>query len=137
MDDDELDAALDARERLTRPDGWAVSSIDAESLGDDDPAPTLMLDPDGTVTGSTGVNRFRGTYELSDAALEIDSLVSTRIAGSPAATEVEHHFLEVLAEPLVVRWDHATLVLESDAGQLRLEPAPDEISDHFTDDELG
>jgi heat shock protein HslJ len=110
---------------LTRADGWQVVSIDAELVGD--PAPTLSLDPDGTLTGSTGVNRIRGPYELADTTLEVGLLISTRMAGSTEAMEAEHRFLAVLAEPLEVRWDAGTLVLESDAGQLRLEPAEGEI----------
>jgi heat shock protein HslJ len=129
MDDDDFDDGLAAsRERLTRADGWQVSSIDSEVLDAEEPAPTLILDPDGTVTGSTGVNRIRGAYEMAESILEIGPLASTRMAGSSDAMEVEHHFLAVLSEPLAVRWDHATLVLESDEGQLRLEPGSDEIS---------
>jgi heat shock protein HslJ len=138
MDDDDFDDEPDtSRELLTRADGWQVSSIDSEVLDTDESAPTLILDPDGTVTGSTGVNRIRGTYELAESILEIGPLASTRVAGSGEAMEVEHHFLAVLAEPLAVRWDHATLVLESDEGQLRLEPGSDEISgaEHFADPE--
>ncbi len=111
---------------LTRPDGWQVASIDAADVAD--PAPTLVLDPGGTVSGSSGVNRFRGTYELAESMLEIGPLVTTRLAGTPEAMEVEHLFLTVLAEPLAVRWDYATLVLESDNGQLRLEPASGELA---------
>jgi heat shock protein HslJ len=120
---DELDH--DDDQALTRADGWQVVSIDAELVGD--PPPTLALDPDGTVTGSTGVNRIRGPYELADGTLEVGPLVSTRMAGSTEAMEVEHRFLAVLAEATEVRWDGGTLVLESDAGQLRLEPAEGEI----------
>jgi heat shock protein HslJ len=115
---------------LTRPDGWQVDSIDdvgVSGVGVAGAAPTLVLDPDGTVSGSTGVNRFRGTYELAESLLEIGPLVTTRMAGSPEAMEVERHFLSVLGEPLAVRWDYSTLVLESDAGHLRLEQASDEL----------
>jgi heat shock protein HslJ len=128
-DDDEA-ATLEA---LTRPDGWQVASIDADDL--DEPFPALVLDADGTVTGSTGVNRIRGTYEFVGGMLEIGSLATTRMAGDTDAMEREHHFLAVLAEPLAVRWDDGTLVLESDAGQLRLEPGPDEITGHDPFDE--
>src|SRR5450631_2426735 len=129
MNDDEREPG----QGLTRPDGWQVASIDdvfvrevgglASAAGGGGAAPTLVLDPDGTVSGSTGVNRFRGTYELAEALLEIGPLVTTRMAGSPEAMEVEQHFLSVLGEPLAVRWDYSTLVLESDAGHLRLEQA--------------
>jgi heat shock protein HslJ len=121
MDDDELDP----EQALTRPDGWQVSGLDADDVGES--APTLVLDPGGTVSGSTGVNRFRGTYELTEGFLELGPLVTTRVTGTPEAMEVEAHFLAVLAEPLAVRWDYATLVLESDTGQLRLERASGEL----------
>jgi heat shock protein HslJ len=124
MDDDELDP----EQALTRPDGWQVSSLDAGEVGDvGESAPTLVLDPGGTVSGSTGVNRFRGTYELAEGFLELGPLVTTRMTGTPEAMEVERLFLAVLAEPLAVRWDYATLVLESDTGQLRLEHASGEL----------
>jgi len=124
MDEDEREPG----QGLTRPDGWQVASIDDGGVGGAaGAAPTLVLDPDGTVSGSTGVNRFRGTYELAESLLEIGPLVTTRMAGSPEAMEVEQLFLSVLGEPLAVRWDYSTLVLESDAGHLRLEPASGEL----------
>ena len=128
------DQALDPEHALTRPDGWQVTSIDATAVAGT--APTLVLDPGGTVSGSTGVNRFRGTYELAEDLLEIGPLVTTRTSGEAAAMDVEAHFLAVLAEPLAVRWDYATLVLESDTGQLRLEPADDDLGfdDRVEDD---
>ena len=119
------DESLDPEQALTRPDGWQVAGIDATVVGE--PAPTLVLDPGGTVSGSTGLNRFRGTYELAEDLLEIGPLATTRTTGSAEAVELQTHFLAVLAEPLAVRWDYATLVLESDIGQLRLEPAEDEL----------
>jgi len=110
---------------LTRPDGWQVVSIDDTPVAE--PAPTVALDPDGAVSGTTGVNRYRGTYELAESLLEIGPLMTTRMAGPPEAMDVETHFLAILGEPVAVRWDYSTLVLESDAGHLRLEPASDEL----------
>ena len=123
QDEDELDTGPAAA--LTRPDGWQVVSIDDASVTE--PAPTVALDPDGTVSGTTGVNRYRGTYELAESLLEIGPLMTTRMAGPPDAMDVETHFLAILGEPVAVRWDYSTLVLESDAGHLRLEPASDEL----------
>ena len=127
MDEDE-DGDEDGRGpglTLTRPDGWQVVSIDDAAIAE--PAPTLALDPGGTVSGTTGVNRYRGTYELAESLLELGPLITTRMAGPPDAMDVEGHFLAILGEPLAVRWDYSTLVLESDAGHLRLEPASDEL----------
>jgi putative lipoprotein len=66
---------------------------------------------DGTVSGSTGCNRFSGPYTLEGEALEIGPLASTRMYCPPPADQVERAYLDVLGRVAAWRFDDAELVL--------------------------
>lgn len=99
---------------------WQVVRIGAT------PVQRVELDfaADGTVSGSTGVNRLHGGYEVRDGALVVGRLITTRMAGPPAAMAAETHLLAVLAEPLRMVGTGAGVRLVADADSLVLEPAP-------------
>ncbi|MGN8245694.1 YbaY family lipoprotein [Cellulomonas soli] len=89
---------------------WRFVSID-----DLDPVtavhgrPWLTFDGDGQVYGCSGVNRVRGTWTLEEPSeggsprLLIGPMVSTLMAGPPAATACELAVQQLLAVPLAVR----------------------------------
>jgi heat shock protein HslJ len=61
-------------------------------------APRLRLAADGSLSGTTGCNRFVGRYELAGTALTIGPLATTRMACDEPATRQEHALLRVLAD---------------------------------------
>ena len=70
----------------------------------------------GRVSGTGGINRLMGDYELSDTHLSLGPLATTKMAGLPAAMESEQAFLALLAR--VAGWsiDQGQLVLGDDGG---------------------
>jgi heat shock protein HslJ len=57
--------------------------------------PTLVFGDDGTVSGFSGCNTFRGTYTPDG---HIGSLVSTKIGCPPPASTVEFDYLKALSD---------------------------------------
>ncbi len=99
---------------------WVVQSTIASdaittSVALERAAATLLLDPDGTVTGSTGCNNFNGPATVSESdtgnTIEFGPLATTRRACEPDLAEVEHAVLGVLS---------GTVDATVDADQLRL-----------------
>ena len=66
---------------------WRVEDLDGRGVLDR-PSLTVAF-ADGRVSASGGCNRLSGTYEQSGARIRIGSLVSTRMACSPALMEQE------------------------------------------------
>ncbi len=98
---------------------WQVVRIGAA------PVQRVELDfaADGTVSGSTGVNRLHGGYEVRDGTLLVGPLVTTLMAGPPAAMAAEARLLAVLAGPLRVVGADAGVWLVAEPDALVLEPA--------------
>lgn len=68
-------------------------------------------------TGSAGVNRSRGTYEVpEDGAVRFSPLLSTRMAGAPAAAAQESSFLAAPAAVTRDALNGATLLLQDEDG---------------------
>ncbi len=57
---------------------------------------TLEFGEDGTVSGSGGVNRYNGPYEVDGAGITIGPVASTKMAGEPELMEQESAYLEAL-----------------------------------------
>ena len=72
---------------------------------------TVTFGADGTVTGTTGCNRFVGQYTLDGDELALAPLASTRMMCEPALMEQEMAFLAALS------WVAAADVVD---GRLRL-----------------
>lgn len=79
---------------------WVVEELAGAAVAA--PMPQLSFGDDGRVTGSTGVNRLMGRYELADGTLVVRDAVTTRMAGPPEAMEQEQRLLAVLSEPRTV-----------------------------------
>lgn len=73
---------------------WVVESI--AGVPTLEPRPMISLGPDDELTGSTGVNRIKGSYEANDEAIRISAGGMTRMAGAPGAMEQERRFLAAL-----------------------------------------
>jgi len=57
---------------------------------------TLEFGTDGQVSGSGGVNRYNGAYEVDGASISVGPLASTKMAGEPELMEQEAAFLKAL-----------------------------------------
>ena len=93
---------------------WVLESLGGVSdLTPADPGVTSTLTlEDGAVTGSGGVNTFRGTYESpADGELSFSPLASTRMAGPAPAMAQEAAFLAALEATARFELDGDRLVL--------------------------
>lgn len=102
------------------------------ALGDDAPdaEATLTFGDDGRVFGTTGCNRYFGSYALADdGALTLTGVGSTRMACPPAEMAQEAEFLAALngAERVVVTGDR--LVLGTSGPPLTFRAVPAESAD--------
>src|SRR5262249_50505919 len=80
---------------------WDLTSIasgDTVSSVPSDVKATLLLDADGTASGSGGCNRFHGSYQSSDSALTFDPLASTKKHCGDAVMSVEDSYLTALPQ---------------------------------------
>jgi heat shock protein HslJ len=85
---------------------------------------SLEFDPTaGRAAGSTGVNRWNGSYELSGQTLEFGPLVTTRRAGTPEAMQREREFTQALDNVTQFAGDDRRLVLSSGEELLVFERA--------------
>ena len=64
-----------------------------------EPKPRLAFGEDGTLSGSTGVNRVMGRYEVTDGMLVVGGAATTRRAGSAEAMEQEQRVLALFDTP--------------------------------------
>ena len=70
----------------------------------------------GRVSGSGGINRLTGEYQLDGSSLTFGTVATTRMAGSPEQMKAEQRFLADLARITSWRVDDGTLTLSDEAG---------------------
>ena len=87
-DDAELGRLVVGRE-------WVLESIGGADVTVLRPA-SLRFGDDGRVTGSTGVNRMFGGYDITDGRLSITTPATTLMAGPPDAMATETTFLRAI-----------------------------------------
>lgn len=88
---------------------WVLASgVDVE--GWEAVAPSATFE-DGRVSGSTGCNRFTGSYTLDGDALVMGQIASTRMACPPPGDEVEREYLAALERAAVWRSEEMELAL--------------------------
>ncbi|GEL95214.1 META domain-containing protein [Cellulomonas composti] len=85
--------------------GAAVWVDDDGGWGHDEPprVAELTFDGDGQVYGTGGVNRVRGTFSVEGDRLTFGPMVSTLMAGPPAAMRREQDMLALVGRSLDVR----------------------------------
>jgi heat shock protein HslJ len=74
---------------------WLVQDINGADILDG-AQPTLDFGADGSLSGSSGLNRMRGRYEVIDAELRTSPVMTTRMAGPPAVMNQERRLVEAL-----------------------------------------
>ncbi|WP_236621019.1 META domain-containing protein [Rhodopirellula sallentina] len=75
---------------------------------------TLEVTADGSVSGSTAVNRYRGQATIDGNAITFGPLISTRRAGPPAMMNQESRFTEALSQVTGYRIDSDGLLYLTD-----------------------
>lgn len=95
---------------------WVVRQVGAEAHRP--PLPQLSFGDDGRLSGSTGVNRLMGRYEVGEGAVTFGPLATTRMAGPPELMAQEQAVTGVLSGEVAyaVAGDRLTL----GAGELSL-----------------
>lgn len=73
---------------------WQVREIDGTPTTGR--IPELTFGDDGRLSGSTGVNRLMGQYELGEGVIRFGNAGSTRVAGPTEAMEQESRLLAVI-----------------------------------------
>ncbi len=97
------------RWRLTEFDGRNISALGISAPVE------LQLDPaTHRVSGSSGVNRIAGTYQIAGKRISFGPLIGTRMAGTPEAMRFESDYLTVLGK--IDEWSLTDGKLELRAG---------------------
>lgn len=108
---------------------WRLEAlIDASVAGDDDDTTSaaassvngdamLTVSDDGSVSGSTGCNRFMGDVEVDGSSWRAGPLAATRMACGDALTRQEQHVLGVLDGTATVDLDGDRLTLTDADGR--------------------
>lgn len=88
---------------------WVLAS-GLDVAGGERAAPSATF-ANGTVAGSTGCNRFTGTYTIDGDKLEIGRVATTRMACAPPADAVEREYLAALGRVAAWRTETGELAL--------------------------
>jgi putative lipoprotein len=72
---------------------WTLVALDGQPVPEVGKTPTLEIFEDGSAAGVSGVNRFRSQLDASDGRLSFGPVASTKMAGPPAAMELEGTFV--------------------------------------------
>ncbi len=74
---------------------WEVVEIGGEAL-ELERLPSMEFAEGGRVSGSTGVNRLMGSFELDGSTLKLSQLATTMMAGLPEAMKAEARLVQAL-----------------------------------------
>lgn len=77
---------------------WILVAIDGAPVAEVGKVPTLEIAADGSAGGVGGVNRFRTQLEVADGRIGFGQAGATKMAGPPAAMELEQAYLSRLPE---------------------------------------
>lgn len=97
---------------------WQLVELNAEAVPESLASRPidLQLDPNThQVSGSSGVNRVAGGYQVAGKRISLGPLMGTRMAGTPQAMAFEAEYLKVLGR--VDEWAIVDGRLELHAGQ--------------------
>ncbi len=109
--------------------GWSLDRYTVDGAMQAPPS-DVSIDADfsnGRVSGNAGVNTYSGTYAAGDTgSLQIGPLVSTQMAGPPAAMAAEGAYLDALERAGAYTSDGVTLTVSATNGDPLLEYAREE-----------
>jgi heat shock protein HslJ len=118
-----------ASEALTRTDGWALIEAVGQPV---DAAMGAWLVFDGeqmAVSGNTGCNLLRGSYQLDAGALTIPPLAVTKRACEPGRMATEDRVLQALSEAASWQLDAGRILLFDKAGKRALIAEPRAVAE--------
>ena len=98
---------------------WQITALQDVAVAADINA-TIQFDETGAVFGSSGCNRFTGSYELTGENLQFSQFASTRMACAQAHMQFEDQLLSKFAEVTGFTFDDAGYlqILLSDGGSI-------------------
>jgi heat shock protein HslJ len=101
---------------------WQAVEIDGSPVPADQSKrePHLVLNAAGRVSGSTGCNRFTGSYQQDGNSFHFTPLAVTKMACPPPLDALERSFLQAMAATAALRQSGNTLELLDTTGQVRL-----------------
>ncbi len=126
MKDPEGATLLTLTEQRRTLDGtsWTVTGVNNGNQAvqgvPDTAVPTMDFAADGTVTGSTGCNRYNGTWVQSGRSLTVSEVATTKVACEGEAATVEQQFLAALGRVTTLRQSPGSLDLLDDSGATQL-----------------
>jgi heat shock protein HslJ len=82
--------------------------------------PFLIFTTAGRVSGSTGCNRFTGSYQQDGNGFHFTPLAVTKMACPPPLDALERSFLQAMAATAALRQSGNAVELLDTAGQVRL-----------------
>jgi len=89
-----------------------------------DSTPTAVFNADGSMSGTTGCNSFRGRYTTDDFNVTIGPMLATRMACPPDRAEQEAGILKALESATTFALTPGTATLLNAAGQLVISLVP-------------
>jgi uncharacterized lipoprotein YbaY len=107
---------------------WRVEDLAGQGLAGT-ASIEIAFGADGVLSGSTGVNRFRGPYRLVDDRMTIGPVTTTRMAGPPEDMAHENALLEIFARECTVRMEGANLLIDDGRSVTRLTSAESQDAD--------
>ena len=94
---------------------WVVEDLNGAGIPDRANA-TLNFTTEGGISGSTGCNRYSGSWTEADGLITLSPLAVTRRACAPALMDMEQTFTSALTSPLRVTLDETGLLTVTGPG---------------------
>lgn len=99
------------------------------------PLPQVFFGDDGRLSGTTGVNRLMGSYDVGETVMTFGPSATTRMSGPPELMAQEQAVMAVLDGEVPYGLDGGRLTLGADGHGLLLEragiqqtPTPDAVA---------
>jgi heat shock protein HslJ len=117
-----LTLAQPARAAVALTGSWQVVEVSGKPVTDCQPnrEPHLVFTAEGRVSGSTGCNRFTGTYQQDGTSLKFSPFAVTKMACPPPLDALERSFLQAMAATAAMRQSGTTLELLDAGGNVQM-----------------
>lgn len=94
---------------------WSLATLHGEPILPDSYA-SARFDADGAVSGSSGCNRYRASYQVDGSAMTVSLAAGTLMACPPPLMQQERAFLAALQATASYELSEGALVLRDQAG---------------------
>ena len=101
---------------------WRVVEVGGKPVTECQPnrEPDLVFTAEGRVSGSTGCNRYTGTYQQDGTSLKFSPMAVTKMACRPPLDALERAFLQAMAGTAAMRKSGTTLELLDAGGNVQM-----------------